>query len=298
MTDSRNQWDGGGAPLVPASPLVATFDAELGQIFLRMRTLLGLTLWDMARAVGGEPTVIADLEAGALGALPPWPELTRLIHAYAALTGVDASPILNRILRSQGQFALPPPQIDYGQSTGRDNGWHAPVPHQLRGPVYDDTPVPARPQYRALPPPAARDITPPVPAKARPTTVTARTVQAAPSQLPIQPQTAATEKLPRANALKKSGVSVLRGMGRFAVRRAGFIAIFLLLPVMFVVTARSMPNVLYAAISPFPGVVRMPLRASVDGVVALVAPTKDGLTWIDVGDPQIRKADKLPERGR
>lgn len=305
MTDRRNQWDAEGARLAPASPLVASFDAELGQIFLRMRTLLGYTLWDMARAVGGEPTVIADLEAGSLGTLPPWPELTRLINAYAALTGVDASPIFNRILRSQGHFRHPAVSGGLQSGYGRTQGWDDQAQPLLRGPVYDHALLPARAPQRALPPPAARDITPPVPLT-RATTVTARTVQTGPAQAAANAPAPAQAVAPappgatttRTNRLKKSGLSMMRGIGRLVRRRVALIVLFLLLPVSLLLLARMTPRVLYAAVSPLPGVVRTPLRHGVDAIVALGAPVKNGLTWIDVGDPQIRKADKLPERGR
>ncbi len=302
MTDRRNQWEAGGVGLAPASPLAASFDVELGQIFLRMRSLLGYSLWDMARAVGGEPTVIADLEAGALGTLPPWPELTRLVNGYAALTGVDATPIFNRILRSQGHFRDPAINGDVPLDYGRTQGHDASVAPLLRGPIYDHVPLAQRAQQRALPPPAVRDITPPVPLK-RAATVSAQTVQAAAvAKASAPPQIAApapaSTVTKRSLALKKSGVSMLNDIGRLVRRRVALIAVLLLLPVSVLLLTRLMPGVLYSAISPLPGVVRTPLRHGIDAVVALSAPLKDGLTWIDVGDPQVRKADKLPDRGR
>ena len=33
-------------------------------------------------------------------------------------------------------------------------------------------------------------------------------------------------------------------------------------------------------------------------MVLLTAPNRDGLRWIDVSDPQMRKADKLPTESR
>lgn len=305
MTDRRNQGDAGGARLAPASPLVASFDAELGQIFLRMRTLLGYSLWDMARAVGGEPMVIADLEAGAIGSLPQWPELTRLINAYAALTGVDASPIFNRILRAQGQFSSPAVYGVAPADQGRALGWEDRAQPLLRDSRSDHTSWPTHAPQRALPPPAVRDITPPVPVR-RATTAAVRTAHAVPApataKAPASNQAVAAAKsgaaTTRSSALKKSGMSILRGVIRLVSQRVALIIVFVLLPVLLLLSARMAPGILYATVAPLPGVVRTPLRHGVDAIVTLSAPRKNGLAWIDVGDPQIRKADKLPEHGR
>jgi hypothetical protein len=40
------------------------------------------------------------------------------------------------------------------------------------------------------------------------------------------------------------------------------------------------------------------VRAGLDYVVLLMAPRRDGLKWIEVGDPRLRKADKLPTSTR
>ena len=42
-----------------------------------------------------------------------------------------------------------------------------------------------------------------------------------------------------------------------------------------------------------PASVEMPARNLLDYWLGLMAPQRDGLTWIDVNDPQLRKADKL-----
>ncbi len=94
-----------GTEPVPPLPL---FDAELGQIFIRMRGITGLGVWDMARKVGTDPTVIANLEAGALDALPDWTEVVRIVEAYAGLAQVDGRPILSRMLQGYGRHA---PQV-------------------------------------------------------------------------------------------------------------------------------------------------------------------------------------------
>jgi hypothetical protein len=58
------------------------------------------------------------------------------------------------------------------------------------------------------------------------------------------------------------------------------------------------PVVLYRAVSVLPAPLYSPSRAALDYVVEATAPTHDGLKWIEIGDPRLRKLDKLPTSGR
>lgn len=60
--------------------------------------------------------------------------------------------------------------------------------------------------------------------------------------------------------------------------------------------AHSVPGPLYLSLSLLPKQVVTPVRSGVDALVLAMAPAKDGLRWIDVGDPQLRKSDKLLTR--
>lgn len=60
--------------------------------------------------------------------------------------------------------------------------------------------------------------------------------------------------------------------------------------------AQSAPGPLYSGVSMLPETVAYPMRASLDALVQAMAPVRDGLSWVDVGDPQLRKADKLQTR--
>ncbi len=283
-----------------------SFDAELGQIFIRMRTLLGINLWDMARAVGGEPTVIANLEAGALDALPPWPELTRLVDNYARLTGVDPQPILSRLLRSQPQAvnAAPPPvpEVEFHPTTPWPMETHAsayPARHtQVMLPAVQHAPAQQPVQLQAAVtadvvsersrrriPDGARsvvhsaalaDVAEVVPPVARPR----RAERAAKFAMPSW-----RLKRPKLRRLPKVGRQILIPL----LMLAGVICI--------VATARFSPGVLYSVIGPLPALMAEPLRHGVDALVAGVAPVREGLTWIDV-DPSLRRGDKLRQRGR
>jgi hypothetical protein len=57
--------------------------------------------------------------------------------------------------------------------------------------------------------------------------------------------------------------------------------------------AQATPGQVYGAIALLPQAVASPLRVGVDYLVLLTAPRRDGLKWVEVGDPRLRKADKL-----
>lgn len=70
-------------------------------------------------------------------------------------------------------------------------------------------------------------------------------------------------------------------------------ALVLGLAVGFYWAAFARPPVLMASINMLPAAMAGPVRSAMDGVVALSAPRRDGLRWIEVDDPRTRKADKL-----
>jgi DNA-binding XRE family transcriptional regulator len=59
------------------------------------------------------------------------------------------------------------------------------------------------------------------------------------------------------------------------------------------ILAQVMPGPVYRVVGWLPRAIESPLRAGLDYLVLLTAPRRDGLKWIEVGDPQLRKADKL-----
>jgi hypothetical protein len=62
--------------------------------------------------------------------------------------------------------------------------------------------------------------------------------------------------------------------------------------------AIAMPAPIYRAIALLPDSLAGPARAGMDGFVLLSAARREGLRWIDIGDPQLRKVDKLPTKAR
>ena len=64
------------------------------------------------------------------------------------------------------------------------------------------------------------------------------------------------------------------------------------------ILAQVMPGLIYRGVGVLPGSIESPMRAGLDYVVLLMAPRREGLRWIEVGDPRLRKADKLPTSTR
>ncbi len=62
--------------------------------------------------------------------------------------------------------------------------------------------------------------------------------------------------------------------------------------------AQSSPRAMYNLAHAMPAALQSPMLASANFLVMRVAPSRDGLRWIDVDDPRVRKADKLRSAGR
>jgi hypothetical protein len=59
------------------------------------------------------------------------------------------------------------------------------------------------------------------------------------------------------------------------------------------ILAQVMPGPVYRMVGLLPGGLNASVRAGLDYVTLLTAPRRDGLKWIEVSDPRLRKADKL-----
>jgi hypothetical protein len=62
--------------------------------------------------------------------------------------------------------------------------------------------------------------------------------------------------------------------------------------------AQAAPAPIYRAIALLPAPIAGAARAGMDNLILYVAPRRDGLRWVDVGDPQLRKVDKLQTSSR
>jgi hypothetical protein len=282
MAGSRYDFDQEPARrLLPAEhPAAHVFDFELGQIFIQMRSLLGLGLWDMARAVGGEPTVVADLEAGAIGALPPWPEVSRLVRAYAHLAEIDPQPILQRLALLLAQYhpaaPITPP---------------APMPAAVR--TMPARMMPAVVEATLVRPPAQSQAVVPAAPRKKPANRVAQ---------PVEVQSESDSDAPRFNIdiarirwrLRRAVMSSGRGISHAIAGRWSILVCALGVPLLVGLMAWLAPATYFRLANALPTSLGAPLRSVGDTVVELSAPVHDGLTWIDIGDPQVRKSSRWP----
>jgi hypothetical protein len=71
--------------------------AEVARFFTDLRGALRLTHAQTAQALATRVDIIAALEMGQIGALPPWPETCRIVRTYAGFAGLDPRPILHSL---------------------------------------------------------------------------------------------------------------------------------------------------------------------------------------------------------
>ena len=75
----------------------AGYDAEVAELFRDLRAASNLSEADLAATLATRPEVVQALEQGALYALPPWPETSRVVNSYGLLLNLDVRPLLRRI---------------------------------------------------------------------------------------------------------------------------------------------------------------------------------------------------------
>lgn len=109
-----------------------------------------------------------------------------------------------------------------------------------------------------------------------------------------QPQTGP----PRVHAVSTTQRRAIASSPRRRRRRRTLLALTapLLLLAGMLYTAQSAPGALYSVLARLPQAIGGPGRAVVDMMVLTMAPMREGLRWVDVDDPQLRKADKLHTR--
>jgi Helix-turn-helix domain len=123
---------------------------------------------------------------------------------------------------------------------------------------------------------------------------------AAPTPLPaaIVPTTASrSSRRSQPITPRKETTSSERSAARWAQRRRTRALFALSAPVALlaalVYVAHAAPRPVYRAIALLPGPARHAARAGLDYAVLLTTPRREGLRWIEVSDPRLRKADKL-----
>lgn len=233
----------------------AGHDAELATIFREMRRASGISQAQMAGRLATPLETIEALENGALLALPEWPELTRIITAYAALLGLDSRPIMRRL---EGQLGANQPASSPGLA--------AP------GPPMPPSAMAPPPPSRAAPPSPRRSPLPRPPGAAPPP----------PSQ--PQPQARATAPAPEKKP-KGRMARLMRGALSWAVL-IGFVAAL----GSGVWYAAKSPRKVWSALDTLPE----PIPRIVRSAWNFMRPLDNKSARPPVSDPDNRKSDKLP----
>ena len=262
-------------------------DARLAAVFRQMRALIGASEAEMARRLGTNLATIMDFEAGAVHALPPWPETVRIVDRYAELSQIDPSPILSRLL------TLIPA-----------SGPAQPIPIQPIGRRAPGAPT-VHTRRQALPAVASVALKAPInnPSENAPA------LEQSASDLPLGFDSRARERETTARTARQQ-TGQLAGTGdsrdlesaAHAARRRRRIrrTLSLTLPIVVIagvfIAMLIAPRPFYSLARLLPAPIDMPLRGMVDIAVAQTAPMREGLRWIEMDDPRLRKGDRIGAR--
>jgi hypothetical protein len=62
--------------------------------------------------------------------------------------------------------------------------------------------------------------------------------------------------------------------------------------------AQAQPALIMQAVSTLPEPMAKVVRPAANALIVHLAPWRDGMRWIEVGDPRLRKTDKLRQASR
>jgi hypothetical protein len=78
---------------------------EVARFFQDLRRAFRISQAEAAQRLATRGEIVAALEAGQIGGLPPWPETCRIVRTYAGFAGLDPRPVLNSM---EMLFAMAP----------------------------------------------------------------------------------------------------------------------------------------------------------------------------------------------
>lgn len=73
----------------------AAITHEVARFFQDLRRAFCISQAQAAQRLATRVDIVAALEAGQIGGLPPWPETCRIVRTYAGFAGLDPRPILH-----------------------------------------------------------------------------------------------------------------------------------------------------------------------------------------------------------
>jgi transcriptional regulator with XRE-family HTH domain len=281
-------------------------DEKLAAIFKQMREIVGVSQSEMARRLGTNVSTLLDFEAGAVTALPSWPETVRIVDRYAELSQVDPSPLLTRLLQLQ---TLP-------EEPGAARPI-VPVRPQRTGPVQalaaDPTPYVAAPPYRDPVRSSPAGPMSPMPATMRnlaaplgpnPTlNPTFNGSHQVAEQGPAEDHAAGFDGRSRTRettvrSARQPQTAIVSNPQELAARRKRrrrrtLLVVGPVLGATLLIAAMFMaPRPFYRVAQVLPAPVATPLFLLLDAAVAQTATVRDGLRWIEFDDPRLRKGDR------
>jgi hypothetical protein len=230
-----------------------------------------------------------DLEAGLIDRLPEWPETARIVGQYGRLALVDTGPLMARLRALQtssspaAASALPPPSYVRAPLALARPAPTMQVPMTIGG-----APVPRTDVYaRSLAATTIRraDITSPI---IMPRTANQHAAMPQDANRPVRAEEddepdSDSEAVPRDHAKIRRHRRLRRAVIPVVATMVIAGAFYLM---------QSAPRALYGLAGVMPAPLHAPTRGVVDFVVYQTAPVRDGLRWIDVGDPRLRKVDR------
>lgn len=229
--------------------------ALIARFFIDLRQALRLTVPQAAHYLQVQPDVIEAFETGQVEYLPPWSETAAIIMTYTSMAGVNGRPVINAIGTLLTHLSVPAaPSAAFPASR--------PMPQQ------------EPPQW---PPPPQR-----VP-------------QVRQMGRPSEPGAAPLGLATSSRNLLKAGSAIANGARRLPqealkqVRRRPQRALYALsLPLGLLVI--FMHSSIFASVS-------QPFEMAVQWVSTYIqehyGPVRDGMRYIEVDDPETRRADKL-----
>lgn len=285
--------NGGGSRLNIRSikEMPAQRDEELAVIFAEMRRAAGVTREQIAGRLATSVATVEALENGALSDLPDWPEVKRIVTAYAAQLGLDSRPILRRMESQIGveETAAPAPQPSAPPQRP------APKPAASAPAAPSGPPMPPAAGAPPKPGPSAAQGSPPQPPGASPQPQPAPAeAEAKPSPQPepaAKPQPAARSEPAEEPAPKQEK----RTTGRVSRILKGLLNWLLLIGFVGALgagvwyAARN-PRAVWTTLDGLPEPIPRLMRSAWE----LVRPLDNGKSGTSVSDPEKRKSDKLP----
>lgn len=279
-------------------------DEELAVIFREMRRASGVTQEQIAGRLATSVETVVALESGALGELPEWTEIKRIVTAYAAQLGLDSRPILRRMQGqlgvADGETASPKPQQQAAASKT--------APPQPAGTDSQPSKQPAAPTGPPMPPsaraaafakPGAAPATPP--SSPSPSTVPPNGSGAAQPAAPKQDARSGPAPKHRKDVPPQQEAAPIQQPAEPArPKRARRIAAAVLnwsLLIVFVTAlgtgvwyAAQNPRKVWGAVDNLPD----PLPRLMRAAWQMVRPLDKGSSGAPVTDPDKRRSDRLP----